>query len=100
MLEKDQREKIQSCLRLLQLDQDEEIWEKAAAEFAGDYWRMPPVVYQNARDLQSTHRQLRDMQRNLEDVLRQCGGHKEDLRRYRASLIVALENFLLTDGSE
>jgi hypothetical protein len=98
MLDKDQREKIQSTIRLLQLDQDEEIWDQAAAEFCNTFWRLPPQVYHDARELRERRRRLLDSQQALEHALQQCGEHKGELRKFRASLMVALENFLLSDG--
>jgi len=98
MLDKDQCKKIQSILRLLQLDQDEDIWERAAREFDSASWRLPPQVYNGASELRERHRRLKDSQRALEHVLQQGGQHKAEIREFRTRLMVDLENFLLSDG--
>jgi len=98
MLDKDQREKIQSTLRLLQLDQDEDTWERTAREFDNRCWRLPPQIYENVSELRERYRRLKESQRALEHALEAGALHKSELREFRARLMVDLENFLLSDG--
>jgi hypothetical protein len=100
MLNKDQREKIQNAVRLLQLDGDRDVWEKVAEDLHGSGIRVPFLLSDMVRELKAHRHNLaraEEQVRNYQEMARQ---EAVDLEQIRAKLMVGLADFLLTDGSE
>jgi len=100
MLDKDQREKIQNAVRLLQLDGDRDVWAKVAEDLYGSGIRVPFLLSDMVGELKRHRHNLSRVEEQARSYQEMARQEAVELEQIRAKLMVGLADFLLTDGSE